>query len=122
MYYRDAQVVFIVYDVTEMSTLSGALKWTEELLRYSNKSPPVIVLIGNKCDLPDVEKQQVIQAAVKYTEGNDYIHHLVSAKTGENVPELFDIVADKILALPHSPLNIEDFPKVNSSPFKPDCC
>lgn len=121
MYYRDAQVVFVVYDVTKPGTLSGALKWIEELHSYS-KSRSIIALIGNKCDLSDDNKEQNIKSAVTYTEGNEFIHHLVSAKTGKNVSELFDIVADKILALPQAPLNIKDFPKVESLPFKSDCC
>ena len=49
-YYRGAVGVFLVFDVTKLSSFSNIKTWIEELREYANPNI-VIVLVGNKTDL-----------------------------------------------------------------------
>lgn len=50
MYFRDANVALIVFDVTNKRTLSCVDYWSEEVHK-SNAVDFIIVLVGNKSDL-----------------------------------------------------------------------
>jgi Ras-related protein Rab-5C len=49
MYYRNAMVALLVYDVTDPSSLQAALRWSRELER-ATYTPQLLILIGNKID------------------------------------------------------------------------
>lgn len=51
MYFRDANVALIVFDVTNKRTLESVDYWAQEVQK-SNALDFIIVLVGNKCDLP----------------------------------------------------------------------
>lgn len=50
MYFRDANVALIVFDVTNRKTLECVQYWAEEVQK-SNALDFIIVLVGNKSDL-----------------------------------------------------------------------
>ena len=56
MYYRNAQAAFVVCDCTRKETLTNAVKWKsqvgEKVLLSNGEALPVILLV-NKCDIPD---------------------------------------------------------------------
>ncbi|XP_029428665.1 ras-related protein Rab-18-B-like isoform X2 [Rhinatrema bivittatum] len=68
-YYRGAQGVILVYDVTRKDTLQRLMTWLSELETYSTKSNLVKMLVGNKIDKPDreVERSQGLQFARKHS-------------------------------------------------------
>lgn len=87
MYYRNTDVAFVVFDVTEESTSLKADSWVQELKSYMEGEEAhniVIKLIGNKIDLLD----EVPPRKVGWTP--------VSAKTGEGVADLFESVAREV--------------------------
>jgi len=53
-YYRGAQGVIVVFDLTKKDTFSNVVKWLAELERYAAEDVRKI-LVGNKSDLPDHE-------------------------------------------------------------------
>ncbi|KAM9657041.1 ras-related protein Rab-18-B-like isoform 1-T1 [Morphnus guianensis] len=65
-YYRGAQGVVLVYDVTRKDTFAGLESWLNELEMYT-KSNTVKMLVGNKTDKPDreVERREGLQFARK---------------------------------------------------------
>ncbi len=87
-YYRNASLAIIVYSVDNLESFKDIDFWIKEL--KLNSSPDIkLMLIGNKKDL--IEERQV-----QYDEGkkiaNDYGFYYfseTSAKTGENVKEIF---------------------------------
>jgi len=124
MYYRNAQAAIVMYDITRASSLDKAKFWVRELQRQANTSM-VIMLCGNKLDLAnatafsDDEEQQKERdikddkydeegeepkpyRQVAYEEGNSYaveqglLFSETSAKTGENVNELFTDIAKNL--------------------------
>jgi len=94
MYYRGAAAALVVYDITSFESFRGAKTWIEELQRQGS-SDIVIGLAGNKCDLE--EKREVQNEEAKsYAQENRCIFYEMSAKTGENVQNMFQHIAMKL--------------------------
>jgi len=94
MYYRGAAAALVVYDITVHDSFTGAKTWIEELQRQGS-ADIVIGLAGNKCDLEN--KREVSKAeAQKYAQENGCLFFETSAKTGENVNEIFTQIAQKL--------------------------
>ena len=79
MYYRNAQLAFVVYDVTSANSLERADRWIKDI---SKLAPSLrLVLVGTKTDLH--EYRLVPEEEAKTVAGeNAYIE--VSSKTGAN--------------------------------------
>lgn len=92
-FYRGTSAFLVVFDVTQMSTFVNVRTWLNQITANTDKDSHVIVLVGNKGDLEDhrqVPKETAQQLAdelgVRYFE--------TSAKSGDNVTEVFHHVAD----------------------------
>ena len=86
LYYKDAQIMFIVYDVTDGNSIEGLGYWIKEVNeKISNEF--VTVLVGNKCDL--VEDLSVDARVARIQQEHGWPHFFTSAKTGKNVEEIF---------------------------------
>ena len=88
LYIREAQIILIVYDVTNKESFESIPRWFSDILNVKNDEA-VFVLIGNKIDLTDNRK-------VTYDEGKklanekNIIFEELSAKNGTNFNELFN--------------------------------
>lgn len=88
MYYRDAQAAILVFDVTRPQSLEDAHEWLTEL-RDHGKSDCLVIGAANKVDLFDkrvVSKKEVED--FKFQNGIEKMYE-TSAKTGENIQEIF---------------------------------
>jgi len=98
MYYRNANCAVVVYDITQAASLDKAKAWVKELQRQANENI-VIALAGNKADLvaeqPDKRAVPVADAEAYAKEAN-LLFFETSAKTAENVKELFTAIAKKL--------------------------
>ena len=89
LYYRGASIILVVYDVTnEQSMLKGVRDWVHEL-RVSGPDDAVLVLVGNKRDKENVLREVEEDAAKEYAEKVGALFFEASAKTGENVMNIF---------------------------------
>lgn len=98
MYYRNANCAVVVYDITQASSLDKAKSWVKELQRQANENI-IIALAGNKSDLvaehPD--KRAITTAdAEAYAREAGLLFFETSAKTADNVRELFTAIARKL--------------------------
>ncbi|KAF0904538.1 hypothetical protein E2562_035435 [Oryza meyeriana var. granulata] len=102
MYYRGAAAAVVVYDISSTDSYIRARKWVDELQRQGNPHL-VMALVGNKVDLE--EKRQVgTQEAMEYAERNGLFFIETSAKTSQNVTDLFYELADRLVKVrPHHP-------------------
>ncbi|CAD6335728.1 unnamed protein product [Miscanthus lutarioriparius] len=88
MYYRGAAAAVVVFDITSTDSYVRAKRWVDELQRQGNPHL-VMALVGNKVDLQ--ERRQVgTQEAMDYAEANGLFFTETSAKTAQNVSELFN--------------------------------
>ena len=93
MYYKNARAAVVVFDVTSSSSFERAQTWMTELVE---KAPPgiVIALCGNKIDL---ENRQVSkEEAEEYANKVGCLYMEVSAKTNENIDELFNQIGSRL--------------------------
>ncbi|XP_063158456.1 ras-related protein Rab-18-B-like [Candoia aspera] len=96
-YYRGAQGVILVYDVTRRDTFLGLESWLQELEIYTKKNV-VKMLVGNKIDEIDreVEKREGLQFAQKHS----MLFVEASAKMKAGVQSAFEEVVMRILQTP----------------------
>jgi Ras-related protein Rab-18 len=99
-YYRGAQGIILVYDVTERNTFENLERiWMKEVDIYSNVDDAVKMVVANKVDLDT-------QRAVSSAEGHDFarthgcLYVETSAKTNLAVGQAFEELALKILETP----------------------
>lgn len=91
MYYRGAAAAVIVYDVTSKESFDGAKSWVNEL----QPTGSLIALAGNKADL-EVNRVVDAETAQAYANEMGILFMETSAKTGQNVTEIFQEVAKKL--------------------------
>lgn len=94
MYYRGAQAAIIVFDITSADTFTRAKNWVKELQRQANPNI-VMALAGNKSDLAQ-KRVVTTEEATEYAEENQLIYFETSAKTGNNVVDIFLAIAKKL--------------------------
>lgn len=95
MYYRGAQAAIVVYDVTSQETFNRAKQWVKELQRQASPNI-VIALAGNKADLASTKRAVEMDQAQEYAEENNLLFMETSAKTAQNVSEIFVAIAKKL--------------------------
>ncbi len=87
VFFAGANGVVYVYDITKAHSFRALLQWKEDIEKVVPN--PVSILIGNKRDLePSREVPSEAGARVSKKIGASAFLE-VSAKTGENIPELF---------------------------------
>jgi Ras-related protein Rab-6A len=89
-YIRDSSVAVVVYSVDDRESFIAADRWIEEV-RNERENDVLIVLVGNKIDLSSKEVTSRDGARKAYDNKALFIE--TSAKTAENVHELFDQIA-----------------------------
>lgn len=96
IYYRDAKGVILVYDITSKKSFERVKTWIEELKNFNEEAE--IIILGNKCDIVDDNLIQTNkEITVKFAEEQGATHFFTSAKTGDNLNEAFDCIAQKVI-------------------------
>eukprot|EP01091_Cochliopodium_minus_P001927 TRINITY_DN11881_c0_g1_i1.p1 TRINITY_DN11881_c0_g1~~TRINITY_DN11881_c0_g1_i1.p1 ORF type:complete len:213 (-),score=54.91 TRINITY_DN11881_c0_g1_i1:13-651(-) len=109
-YYRGAQGIILVFDLTDRTTFSQISNWVEEI--RDNSSPNVkLILVGNKKDLKDKIQVTEIEAQELAKQLNcEYIE--TSAKTDENIDTMIyrfsEYLLDKDKKQPNLPSHVDD--------------
>jgi small GTP-binding protein len=127
MYYRGSHAAVIVYDITNYDSFKGASYWVREL--YKNNSKSIIFLVGNKIDKEDSRKVSLSEVN-EYSNLNKVNKIEVSAKSGENIDELFNKIAERLDEIKEENNNDENmiknvnvFSENNPKRFRnPNCC
>ena len=94
-FYRSALCIFVVFSLETLDSLDKVNQWIEEI-KENNNEDSILVLVGNKSDLTPkrrIEREEIEQ----YCKNNgieDYFE--TSAKSGENVHEVFKTVVNKL--------------------------
>ena len=95
LYYRDAQVAILTYDVTNEQTLESLNYWLNELNDKVEIDNMVLCLAGNKNDVDASKKAVPTSKGKAFAEEHNMIFYETSAKTGAGVKELFQAIAAK---------------------------
>ena len=95
LYYRDAQVAILTYDVTNESSLESLNYWLNELNDKVEVDNMLLCLAGNKTDVDQSEKRIPTSKGKAFAEEHNMIFFETSAKNGTGVKELFQAIATK---------------------------
>lgn len=94
MYYRGASAAIVVYDITRATSFKVLQNWVQELQSLGPENI-VIAIAGNKCDLDD--KREVARDEAKgYADDINAIFVETSAKTGDNVQDMFTVISKRL--------------------------
>ena len=123
MYFQNAQVAIIVYDITSTSSFNDVDNWIKEL-KEKGPTSIILALVGNKYDL---EKNRTITTEEGINLKNKYkidIFKETSALSEYNINELFLEIAEKISNFQENRLNDSNNNKVilNEINKKENCC
>ncbi|MEX2702250.1 MAG: GTP-binding protein [Candidatus Baldrarchaeota archaeon] len=86
LYYKGAAGGLLVYDITNKNSFKHLKNWFNEVQKYCGKIP--LILVGNKVDLIKNRKVSVAEEK-RLAESFKIPHYRTSAKTGENVNDVF---------------------------------
>ncbi|XP_055514103.1 ras-related protein Rab-34a [Leucoraja erinacea] len=138
-YYRGAQAIIIVFDVTDIASLSHVKQWLKDALKENDPTSVLLFLVGTKKDVsPPAQYCLIEKDAIKVAKEIKAEYWAVSSLTGENVNEFFFRVASltfeaNVLAELEKtgPRRIGDVVRLNNNdknPYrngkksKPSCC
>ena len=96
-FYDHTQGFIIVYDLTRKSSLENIKNWYDDGMAHTGKLP--CLLLGNKSDLTEnrvINEEDVTEIIEKHEMNFNNLFE-TSAKTGENVEEIFELLAGHIL-------------------------
>ena len=96
LYYRDAQVAILTYDITNESSFNSIEFWIKELKYKVENENMILCLVGNKCDVNVNDRKITTNKGKTYANENNMIFYETSAKTGEGVKDLFVNIANKV--------------------------
>jgi len=94
MYYRGAQAAIVVFDITNRNSFEKAKDWVKELQQQGDPNV-VVAFVGNKIDMENLRKVNT-EESQRYANDNGLFYMETSAKTANNVSELFMKIAKQL--------------------------
>lgn len=99
-YYRGAQGVILVYDVTRRETFDSLKNtWLKELEIYADLNDLVLMIVGNKIDLEN-ERQVSYEEGLAFAQEQSALFMESSARTRVGIKAIFEELVLKILNRP----------------------
>lgn len=95
-YYRDAEALLLLYDVTNKSSFENIRAWLAEISEYAHEGV-IVMLLGNKADLT-AERVVSTEEGERLAKDNDIAFMETSARTGLNVDLAFMAIAKSLKA------------------------
>lgn len=121
-YYRGAKAVVFVYDITKSESFDCLKQFMN---MYEGDEDFIGMVIGNKCDL-ESERQVSDEGGRRFAADCGYGFMETSAKLDRNIKELFNEIADKMIADPKRYLSVEadenEEIKIVETDKKKKCC
>ncbi|XP_058802877.1 ras-related protein Rab-24-like [Phymastichus coffea] len=121
-YYRGAAAALICFDMTDPETFKRAKFWMTELRSVEENCK--MYLCATKKDLLDngTDANPNLEVVERYANGVQSQLFLTSSKTGENVAEIFNTVAEDFISNPLNAKNLGDFITLENNKKISRCC
>ena len=88
-YYKGANGILLIYDISKRITFEKLQFWLDDLKENADIDNLFIYLVGNKNDKKE-EREVTFEEGNKFAKEKNLPFIEVSAKTGENINQLFD--------------------------------
>lgn len=89
-YYRGAQAIIVVFDLSSVGSLAHARQWLEDAMKENDPSSVLLFLVGTKKDISSAEQlQDMEEEAVKLSEELKAEYWAVSSKSGDGINNFF---------------------------------
>ncbi|MHA1263784.1 MAG: Rab family GTPase [Candidatus Helarchaeota archaeon] len=95
LYYKGAVGGLIVFDLTNRKSFENLERWFTEIANNCVSIP--VILVGNKCDLPDIEVSPAEIQALANTHKVPYFES--SAKSGQSVNAIFENLSKNLVMI-----------------------
>lgn len=125
MYCRGAHAAILVFDVSDAESLPALTSWLDEI---DLTQKPILVCVGNKCDIRDLDTDPdnprciPLEECKNYAANIDAAYFETSSKTGTGVQEMFAYLAAEILKRYSTPtVDVVAVP-LNEPPPTGGCC
>lgn len=102
LYYKEAAVAILTYDITNEQSLDSLSYWIDELKTKADNRNIILCLVGNKADVPQNERKISHSQGKKFAQENNMIFYETSAIIGTGVTELFTDIAKKLYEIKNS--------------------
>ena len=116
-FYKSALCIIVVFSLESIESFNNIDGWIKEI-KNNNYEDSIIVLIGNKSDLTEhrlISKELIEEYRIK----NEIEYYFeASAKSGENVHEIFKKVVKQLFIKYAMPNLIKTNEKETPSPFR----
>ncbi|CAJ1334667.1 unnamed protein product [Effrenium voratum] len=119
-YLAGADVAVVVYDITKPESFSASRHWVEEIQKELGPDGALLALVGNKADL-EASRAVATEEARRQSEALGAIFLETSAKTGENVKELFQKIGELLPARPR-PQKLQAIAACEEDEPRKKCC
>uniref|UniRef100_A0A672KG08 Ras-related protein Rab-36 n=1 Tax=Sinocyclocheilus grahami TaxID=75366 RepID=A0A672KG08_SINGR len=98
-YYRGAQPVIIVFDLTDVASLEHTRQWLEDAMKENDPTSVLLFLVGTKKDLSSPAQYTLIeQDAIKLADQMKAAYWAVSTLSGEMLEFFFRVTSLKFEA------------------------
>jgi len=92
-FYQGSSAAIFVFSLTDRPSFYNVKNWVKECFRYINYIPSI--LVGNKSDLKN-ERIIITPQGKNLADGLGFRYIETSAKTGENIDQLFELLIKDI--------------------------
>lgn len=96
-YYRGADGIIVVYDITQRDSFDHVDDWLREASRYA-KEGVMKMIVGNKCD-KDVDRLVTVEDGAQLADKNGMEFIETSSRNATNVDAAFRLIAQQLIQL-----------------------
>ena len=93
---KNSDAVILVYAINDLLSFKALDQWLSKLNETVDITKKPIIIVGNKCDIEDSQRQISIEEGKNYAESKGYHFYETSAKTGHNIKEAFDDMFEQL--------------------------
>ena len=93
---KNSDAVMLVYAINDLLSFKALDQWLSKLNETVDITKKPIIIVGNKCDVPDEERKVTYEEGKNYAESKGYHFYETSAKTGHNIKEAFDDMFEQL--------------------------
>ena len=93
---KNSDAVILVYAINDLNSFKALDQWLSKLNETVDITKKPIIIVGNKCDVPDEERKVTYEEGKNYAESKGYHFYETSAKTGHNIKEAFDDMFEQL--------------------------